>query len=253
MSNPTKQWFQLTSSLAVVLAVMLLLVLASNLLQIRHVTCQLTNLSGCPADVESELQSLPSSRLLFSNLTQKVQALTSVSQRFKVQAITKTLLGEVKIVLHPIDPVYLVKFATDQYFVTELGSLIPLTDISTQDISNYCTIVFSLNENNSFDPFNQNEMLSNKQIQFDLHDQLRLLLDALEVRQLQCQEVRLIDQHAWVLALPSIDRVVIDPTELEANLDRLVLLAGSSILSEKLQADSYLDVRFSLPVLRKSL
>lgn len=253
MSNPTKQWFQLTSSLAVVLAVIILLVLASDLMRVRLVTCQLANNSNCPADVESELQSLQNSRLLFSNLTQKVQALTSVSQRFKVRTIAKNFLGEVSLVLQPINPIYLATINSDQYLVTELGGLIPQTNVSTQGMDNYCNIIFSQNSDINPDSFNQATMLSTKEISSELHDQLKLLLEALEVRQLQCRELRLMNQHAWVLSLPSVDRVVIDPIELEANLDRLVLLAGTSILSEKLQADSYLDVRFSLPVLRKSL
>lgn len=253
MSNPTKKWFHLTSSLAVVLAVIILLALASNLLPVRQVTCQLTSLANCPEDVESELRSLHGSHLLFSNLTQEAQSLTSVIQRYKVQAITKTLLGEVNLMLQPIDPLYLAKLSTDQYLVTELGGLIPLTDTTRQYISNYCTIILSSNENPGLGPFEQNEMLSNQQIQSDLHSQVKLFLTALEVRQLQCRELSLIDQYTWVLSLPSIDRVVIDPTELETNLDRLVLLVDSSILSEELHANSYLDVRFSLPVLRKSL
>lgn len=253
MSNPTKQWFHLTSSLTVVLAVIILLVLASNFLQVRQVACQLTNHASCPGDVESELQSLHGSRLLFSNLTQEIQSLASVNQRFTIQEITKTLSGDVSLMLQPINPLYLVKLSTDQFYVTESGGLIPLTDSTAQNASNYCAVTLSLNEDIRLDSINQNEMLSDKQIQPDQHNQFKLLLAALDVRKLRCRELKLIDQHTWVLSLASIDQVVIDPTELETNLDRLVLLVDSSVISEELRANSYLDVRFSLPVLRKSL
>lgn len=245
--------FQILTAFSITLGLLVIIGIGAFWLTIKNVTCVIKTDQACPIDVMTKLQTLQGKRLLFTTEIQSVVESEFIAQRYEVLEVSKSFFGDITISLNTLEAAYTLVIGDTFYSVSSQGSMVVSVNNEKKDSSNGCTVVLAKVESSAPDHFKQSTMLNQLVVDQQLHDKIILLMQALRTRKLQCDEIKPIDQNAWLLVLPTNKMAVINPTEIDSNLDRLVLVLTGSLSKEIDQTDNYLDVRFAMPVLRKTL
>lgn len=253
MPNLPQLKFQIVTTFSIILGVLLLFGLATNLLTPQNISCRIDSQAECPKEVQTDLSFIMDNQLLFSDLQNQIEELNSIKGRYEIVKLSKNLWGEIVIVLKPLATAYSLITNTTVYAVTSDGALLPSADTPDRITNQICALSFSQDTALGKKFSEQTPLFSDNQINQDLHSQMLTILNSLQSRQLQCLKIQPIDQQTWVIWLPTVDQIVVNPAELDSNLNRLSLLLHSTLLSEQRPANSFLDLRFALPVLRNSL
>ncbi|HNQ16576.1 MAG TPA: hypothetical protein PKJ26_00185 [Candidatus Woesebacteria bacterium] len=253
MPNIPQLKFQMVTTFSIILGVLLLFGLATNLLTPRYISCRIDSQAECPKEVLADLLFIMDSQLLFSDIQKQIVELNSIKGRYEIVKVSKDLWGDIIIDLKPLSTAYSLITNNAAYAVTSDGALLQSTDSPELITDQTCTLTFS--QDTAVEKFfpEQTSLISENQINHDLHSQMLTILNSLQSRQLQCLKIQPVDQQTWVIWLPTVDQIVVNPTEIDSNLNRLSFLLDTTLLTEQRPANSFLDLRFALPVLRNSL
>ncbi len=253
MPNIPQLKFQIITTFSIILGVLLLFGLATNLLTPQNISCRIDSQVECPKEVQADLLFIMDSQLLFSDIQKQIVELNSIKGRYEIVKVSKDLWGDIIIVLKPLSTAYSLITNNVAYAVTSDGALQQSTDSPELITDQTCTLTFS--QDTAVERFfpKQTSLISENQINQDLHSQMLTILNSLQSRQLQCLKIQPVDQQTWVIWLPTVDQIVVNPAEIDSNLNRLPFLLDTTLLTEQRPANSFLDLRFALPVLRNSL
>ncbi len=237
--------FQLITTVAVILSLIILLLFSTFFLRVQQINCVIEPNTICLDELVDELSFLSGEFLLFNNIDERVSNSNIITQQYRVLKVKKDIFGSVTVHLKPQDILYSLKMNGVRHVVTSQGSMIPSgSDVIPTTLSD-CTVELP----------EQLKMTTELKVDQGLHDKITLLIQGLNNRMMRCATIRPVDQNTWLITLKSSDekQIVINPADSDVNLDRLSVVLSAPIESEESIANIYLDVRFSMPVLRKTL
>ena len=253
MPNIPQLKFQIVTTFSIILGVLLLFGLATNLLTPQTISCRIDSQAECPKEVQADLLFIMDSQLLFSDIEKQIAELNSIKSRYEIVKLSKDVWGGVALILKPLATAYSLITNNTVYAITNDGAVLP--SVESPDFISNQICALNLSQDTMFGQFfsEQTPLISDNHMNQELHSQMLTVITSLQSRQLQCLKIQPVDQQTWIIWLPAIDQIVVNPTEIDSNLNRLSLLLDSTLLTEQRPAGSYLDLRFALPVLRNSL
>ncbi len=253
MPNIPQLRFQMLTSFSIILGVIILFGLATTLLTPQNISCRINSQADCPTEVQADLLLIVESRLLFNDIQKQIFALNSIKSRYEIVKLSKNVWGDITIVLNPLATAYSLKTNNALYNVTYEGTVLPTLEPPDTILQNSCILYFTNDNDLAQFVSEQTPLLSENQINQEVHEQMTAIIESLKSRQLKCLKIQPVNEQTWVIWLSTVDQIVINPAEIDSNLNRLSILLNSTLLTEERPANSYLDLRFSLPVLRNSL
>lgn len=236
--NQTKLWFFLALLLIVPLGLVLKNI-GSTPFPISHIECQYVadgndNLS-CPGEVVSHLDQLKHRSLFFTDFTSSLADLQL--EQYSLQVTHKTLPGTLTVAVEPAPPLYLLA-STQQPEVYTINT----AGFATTHVSDLPLPEIKL--------MAQGILLTETQLDQELHHQLQAIISGIAQLQLEVQLVRYYSPDYIEVQLPDFPPAIVDQASLSQALPKLAVLKNRLDLNSIDTGIKEIDLRFDLPVLR---
>jgi cell division septal protein FtsQ len=229
-------------SIVVVLAITVVIAVAmatSRFFTVQALSCQLTDASDCPAELQTQIEVLKNQPMFFTNYTKILSEKATVSQPYSLTRITKRLPNTLRATFSSEQPLLLLHQTGSYQVISTTGKAFPQTEETAATLTHLLLVETDQNliDNNVVIP----EFLST----------MKEIARSTEEYRLPIDKITWVDKSTIRLSMKERqEQAIIDSESPAIELQRLFLILQSKEYQNLTESKQELDVRFTMPVLR---